>query len=309
MVLRFDDMIGDCERMRAVFEAIERLSPTDLTVLVLGETGTGKELVARSLHRRSRRAAGPFVALNCAALPASLVESELFGYEKGSFTGAAAAHPGHIERAHGGTLFLDEVAELPLGTQATLLRVVQDKRVLRVGSTRERPIDMRLVAATHQDLEGLVEAGGFRRDLFHRLDESRIQLPPLRERGADLDAIADTWLERVGRDLHREVRLAPAARHALHEHDWPGNVRELENVLRASAVHAAGAEIAVTDLSLAPALPRPRTLAEAVALATEAAMRVALRRHAGDARAAAAELDVTQQEFRALAERHRIAVE
>src|SRR5262245_49835157 len=154
----FDSMVGECEAIRAVFAAIERVAPSPLTVLVLGETGTGKELVARSLHRRSGRRAGPFVAINCAALPPSLIESELFGFERGSFTGAVAARAGHVEQADGGTLFLDEIAEMPLGAQAKLLRVVQEKRVQRIGAARDRAVDVRIVAATHQDLAALVES-------------------------------------------------------------------------------------------------------------------------------------------------------
>jgi two-component system NtrC family response regulator len=305
----FDEMIGDCPAMRGVFESIERLAPTDLNVLVLGETGTGKELVARSLHRRSRRAAGPFVAINCAALPASLVESELFGFDKGSFTGAVAAHVGHIERAQGGTLFLDEVAELPFGAQAKLLRVVQDKRVLRLGSTRERAVDMRLVAATHQDLPGMVEAGAFRRDLYHRLDEAQIVLPPLRSRDGDLEVLAEAWLARLGRELGRALRLGPAALACLHAHHWPGNVRELENALRAAAVRAAGPEITAAELPLEGAAAQPRTLAQTLELATEAAVRAALRRREGDAGRAAAELGLSPGEFRTLAGRFHIPSE
>src|SRR5262245_22427199 len=239
----FDSMIGESDSMRALFATIERVAPTDLTVLVLGETGTGKELVARSLHRRSGRGEGPFVALNCAALPATLVESELFGFERGSFTGAVAARAGHVEQAHHGTLFLDEIAEMPLGAQAKLLRVVQEKRVQRIGAARDRAVDVRIVAATHQDLAALVESRAFRRDLYHRLDEVQIHLPPLRDRGDDVERIAAAVLARIGRDLERPLRLAAAAGAALRAHDWPGNVRELENALRRAAARVAGEEI------------------------------------------------------------------
>jgi transcriptional regulator with GAF, ATPase, and Fis domain len=304
----FDDMSGECAAMRQVFAAIVRLAPTDLTVLVLGETGTGKELVARSLHRRSRRQAGAFVPLNCAALPASLLESELFGFERGSFTGAVAAHPGHIERADGGTLFLDEIGELPLGAQAKLLRVLQDHRVQRLGATRDRRVDVRVVAATHQDLSSMVQAGAFRRDLYHRLNEVQLVLPPLCDRGTDLDLLADLYLARLGRDLGRDLGLAPAARDALRAHDWPGNVRELENVLRGAALRAAGREIAREDLQLGGAAP-PCTLAEALERATAAALRASLRRHHGDPAAAAAALAIGLDELRRLAQRHRIPLQ
>jgi transcriptional regulator with PAS, ATPase and Fis domain len=303
----FDSMLGDCAPMRALFSSLEKLAASDLTVLVLGETGTGKELVARSLHRRSRRAAGPFVALNCAALPATLLESELFGFEKGTFTGAVAAKPGHIESAHGGTLFLDEIAELPISAQAKLLRVLQDRRVQRLGAVRDRQVDVRWIAATHQDLPSLVETKIFRRDLYHRLNEVLIVLPPLRERDGDVDLIADAVLERLATDTGRELRLAPAAREALRAHDWPGNVRELENALRGAVARCNGSEVDAADLRLG-GHERPRTLAQSLELATEAAVRASLRRHRGDVTAAAAELDVGVEEVRRHAARLRIAI-
>jgi transcriptional regulator with PAS, ATPase and Fis domain len=304
----FDGMIGDCAAMRQVFAVLERLAPSELTVLVLGETGTGKELAARSLHGRSGRAAGPFVAVNCAALPLGLVESELFGFEKGAFTGAVAAHPGLVERADGGTLFLDEIAELPLEVQSKLLRVVQDRRVQRVGGGREHHVDARLVAATHQDLPGLVEAGGFRRDLYHRVNEATVTLPPLRDRGDDLEHLTDAIVERTVRATGRAVRLTPAARAALRAHGWPGNVRELENVLRRAVTFAAAGVIDANDLQLEPVAPA-RTLAEIVDAATEGAVRAALRRHAGDAAGAARELGIPAAELRRLAARFHVGLE
>ena len=303
----FDAMIGECAPMRALFATLEKLATSDLTVLVLGETGTGKELVARSLHRRSRRVAGPFVALNCAALPSTLLESELFGFEKGSFTGAVAAKPGHIESAHGGTLFLDEIAELPLGAQAKLLRVLQDRRVQRLGAVRDRLVDVRWIAATHQDLAALVEAKAFRRDLYHRLNEVQVILPPLRERDHDVEAIAAAVLERLSVDVGHPVRLAPAARAALLAHDWPGNVRELENALRRAVARAASGVIEPADLQLGGS-ERPRTLAETLELATEAALRGSLRRHRGNVAAAAAELAVDLEELRRHAARLRVPI-
>ena len=301
----FDGMIGDCPAMRHVFATIERLAPSDLTVLVCGETGTGKELVARSLHRRSRRAAGPFVAVNCAALPSGLVESELFGFDKGAFTGAVSAHSGHIERADGGTLFLDEIAELPLEIQSKFLRVVQDRRVQRLAGRSDRRIDVRLVAATHQDLPGLVAAGGFRRDLYHRLDEATLMLPPLRERGSDLDTLATALVARFAAAAGREVRWTDAARTALHAYAWPGNVRELENVLRRAVTFAANGSLDAQDLQLVPPAP-PRTLAEVLDTAGEAALRAALRRHAGDVDGAARELGIAAGEARRMMARFHI---
>jgi len=295
----FDSMIGDCAAMRAVFASIERIAPTDLKVLILGETGTGKELVARSLHRRSRRCHGPFVALNCAAIPATLIESELFGFEKGSFTGAVAARPGHVESADGGTLFLDEIAEMPLGAQSKLLRVVQELQVRRIGATRDRKVDVRVIAATHQDLDALVMARAFRRDLFHRLDEARILLPPLRQREDDAERIAAWNLERFAAETGKRLTLSPAARAALRDYDWPGNVRELENALRGACVRAAGLVIEPLDLLPATAAA-PRTLAEILDAATEAALRGSLRRHRGDFEAAGRELDIEIGELRRL---------
>ena len=293
----FDSMVGASSGMLQVFSLIEKLAPSNLTVLVLGETGTGKELVARSLHRRSRRHAGPFLALNCAAIPTTLLESELFGSERGAYTGAVTAHAGCVERAHGGTLFLDEVAELPLEAQAKLLRVVQDRSVQRLGGVKPRTVDVRFLAATHQDLPGWVACGGFRLDLYHRLDESRIDLPPLRDRNGDLDLLADAIMTRLGADLHRDVRLSASARAAMHRHPWPGNVRELENCLRRAATATAQGEIAPDALHLQPVVPR--RLAEVVDRAIEAAVRDGLRRHAGQESATAAELGITVDALRA----------
>ena len=286
----FDHMVGSCPAMLTVFATIERAAPTDLTVLVLGETGTGKELVARSLHARGSRARGPFIAVNCGAIPATLLESELFGFERGAFTGADRAHIGHIESAGGGTLFLDEIAEMTLGAQAKLLRVLQDHRVRRIGATRDLLVDVRVVAATHQDLVALVGAKAFRADLYHRLNEIRVQLPPLRERERDIDLIAAFILERLGRELGRKLELTPAASARLRGHDWPGNVRELENCLRRAAALTDRALLDAGDLVLAGSA-RPLQLREILEQATDAALLASLRRHEGDLAAAAAELD------------------
>ena len=303
----FDHMVGQCEAMRTVFATIQKLAPTHLTVLLLGETGTGKELVARSLHKRSPRNGGPFVAINCAALPASLIESELFGFEKGSFTGAVAARIGHIERAHGGTLFLDEIADMPLGAQVKLLRVLQDRRVARLGSTRDRAIDVRVVAATHQDLVARVDGRSFRLDLFHRLNEVQLPLPPLRSRGTDIELIAASVLERVGRELGRSLHLSSAARQALCAYDWPGNVRELENSLQRAAACSDADSLEPADLALQAGRTSGRRLEDIVARAVEKGVRDSLRSHAGDAAAAARELDVPLEELHRLAARAGIA--
>ena len=300
----FDHMVGESPAIGSVFALIEKVAPTDLTVLILGETGTGKELVARSLHARSKRGSGAFMVVNCAALPATLIESELFGFERGSFTGAVGSHVGLIERAEGGTLFLDEVAELPLAAQAKLLRVLQDRCVRRLGATREKWVDTRVLAATHQDLEARVQGHTFRPDLFHRLNETQIRLPPLRERGADVERIASALLARLAPALGREVALSEAARAALRAHPWPGNVRELENCIQRAVVCAAGPEIRPEDLRLGDG--SPRRLADLLDAATEAAVQRSLLRHAGSAEAAAAELDVPLAELRRLAVRFHI---
>jgi transcriptional regulator with GAF, ATPase, and Fis domain len=299
----FDLMVGQCEAMHAVFSAIEKLATTDLTVLILGETGTGKELVARSLHARGPRSRGPFVAINCAAIPTSLMESELFGFEKGSFTGAVGSRIGHIEQADGGTLFLDEVADMPLSAQAKLLRVLQDHRVARIGSSRDHSVDVRVIAATHQDLHARVDGRAFRTDLYHRLNQVPLLLPPLRERGADIELIAESVLQRVCRELGRRRRFSDATRAALREHDWPGNVRELENCVQRAAAVGDAEVIEPADLALRDGGRAGRRLADIVARATEAAIRDGLRHHAGDAAGAARELGVTLDELRRLAER------
>ncbi|XTQ94433.1 nitrogen regulation protein NR(I) [Xanthomonas sacchari] len=225
------ELIGDTPAMRALFRAIGRLAQAPLSVLINGETGTGKELVAHALHTESPRARKPFVALNTAAIPAELLESELFGHEAGAFTGAQRRHIGRFEQADGGTLFLDEIGDMPLPLQTRLLRVLAENEFFRVGGRELIRVDVRVIAATHQDLEALVEQGRFRADLLHRLDVVRLQLPPLRERRADVPQLAENFLAMAARKLDTPPkRLAPAALDALRAYPWPGNVRELENV-------------------------------------------------------------------------------
>src|SRR5690606_19031928 len=224
-----DVLVGDSPAMRQLFRAIGRLAQAPLTVLVTGETGTGKELVARALHRESPRARQPFVALNTAAIPAELLESELFGHEAGAFTGASRRHIGRFEQAHGGTLFLDEIGDMPAALQTRLLRVLAEDEFFRLGGRELIRRDVRVVAATHQDLEALVQEGRFRADLLHRLDVVRLRLPPLRERRGDVPALAERFLHRAAeRFAAAPKRLSKAAAERLVAHDWPGNVRELE---------------------------------------------------------------------------------
>jgi len=230
-------MIGKSPAMQQVFNMIRKVAPTDTTVLILGESGTGKELVARAVHEQSRRANGPLVAVNCAAIPQGLIEAELFGHERGAFTGAVGARPGLIEAADGGTLFLDELGELPLPAQAQLLRVLQEGEIRRIGASTSRKVNIRLVAATHRDLAKMVKEGKFREDLYFRIHVMEIRMPPLRERGDDLIELAHYALEKACRRLHRPpMRLSEDALAALRAYSWPGNVRELENVMERAAI-------------------------------------------------------------------------
>jgi transcriptional regulator with GAF, ATPase, and Fis domain len=258
---RFNGIVGVSPAMRAVFERTTRAARTDATVLVQGESGAGKELIARAVHFNSPRRDGPFVKVDCAALPAGLIENELFGHERGAFTGADRPADGKVQAAHGGTLFLDEVGELPASVQGKLLRLLQEKTFLRVGGTQPRTVDLRFVCATHRDLEADVEAGRFRQDLYYRLRVVPIRVPPLRARGAvDLDRLIDHLLYDLTRRHGRpELHLAPEARAALHAHAWPGNVRELENCLEAAVVLSPGPVVPAEILGLASPPRAPST--------------------------------------------------
>ena len=252
-----DGLVGECAAMQEVIARIERVAPTDATVLVLGESGTGKELVARALHKKSARVDGAFVAVNCAAIPESLIESELFGHEKGAFTGAVATSEGLVETAHRGTLFLDEVGELPPSAQARLLRVLQEQEIRHVGSSRSRTVDVRVIAATHRDLPRLVEEGAFREDLYFRLKVVDIRLPALRERGDDLEALSSHLLAKAKRRLGKPtVRLSDGAMDAIRAYAWPGNVRELENALERALILSDSTTIGVSGLGLPATSPR-----------------------------------------------------
>ena len=233
----FDGMLGQCDAMRLLFRRIKKVAPTTATVLVQGESGTGKELVARSLHGNSKRVNGPLISVNCAAIPETLIESELFGHEKGSFTGATAARTGLIEAASGGTLFLDEIGELPLEAQARLLRVLQEGEIRRVGAVESQKVDVRLVAATHRNLRQLAADNEFRQDLYYRLKVVELRIPALRERGKDILMLAEKLLLKVCRKMELEpLSFSPEAMAAICQHQWPGNVRELEHAIERAVI-------------------------------------------------------------------------
>jgi len=245
----FDDMIGGSSAMRKVFQTIEQVAGSDVDVLVVGETGTGKELIARSIHRRSRRSEGPFVPVDCGAIPENLLESEFYGHEKGSFTGAESRRIGLLEFADRGTFFLDELGELPLLLQAKLLRTLQERKIRRVGGREEIDIDVRIVAATARNLDEMIRQGTFRQDLFYRINVVRIDLPPLRERGDDIGLLAEYMAQRYGREMGREIKsITPEAYQVLKLYRWPGNVRELQNVIRRAIALAKGPLITLDDL-------------------------------------------------------------
>ena len=236
---RFELIVGRSSALESVLEEVELVAPTDSTVLIQGETGTGKELIARAIHKISSRCGQPFVTLNCAAIPFDLLESDLFGYEKGAFTGAIAQKIGRFETAHKGTLFLDEVGDIPLGLQPKLLRLLQEQEFERLGSTRTHRADVRIVAATNRDLEQMVEENQFRNDLYYRLNVFPLRLPPLRDRREDIIPLVNHFVDKFSRRMGRTIEHIPTATlQALSSHDWPGNVRELQNVIERAVILA-----------------------------------------------------------------------
>ena len=244
-------MLGRSRAMQEVYKIIGKSAVRDVTVLITGESGTGKELIARALHTYSDRTQEPFLAINCAAIPDMLLESELFGYERGAFSGAVEARPGKFELAHGGTLFLDEIGDMPILLQAKLLRVLQERELYRLGARESRRVDVRIIAATNQDPEGLIRAGRFREDLYYRLNVVRISLPPLRERGEDIALLADYFLEKHLQTNPQGPRgFSEDARQQLLAYSWPGNVRELENAIAQAVLNARSRVIRAEDLTL-----------------------------------------------------------
>jgi two-component system, NtrC family, response regulator len=306
----FEDIVGTSPQMQAVFTMVRKVAPTTAPVLILGESGTGKEMVARALHARSPQQAGRFVAINCNSIPENLLESELFGHERGSFTGAHAQRKGHIETAEGGTLFLDEIGELPAAVQVKLLRFLQEKRFQRVGGRQEIHSDTRVVAATNVNLQEAVAAGRFREDLYFRLAVVVVKVPPLRERGDDIRLVAKEFLRRYSRQHKKGLATFTAdAQRALTLHPWPGNVRELQNRVQRAVIMSEGRRVTAGDLELADLLAEqaPQTLREAREAVERDLVQHALHRHGGRITAAALELGVSRPTLYELMEKLRIA--
>ncbi|NOV22947.1 sigma-54-dependent Fis family transcriptional regulator [Cupriavidus necator] len=293
---RPDGMIGSCPAMQSLFRGIEKVSRWDTPVLISGESGTGKELAAQAIHRASARASRPFIAVNCAAIPPTLLMSELFGYERGAFTGATKRKPGRIEMAQGGTLFLDEIGDMPIESQTSLLRFLETGRIERLGGTESVEVNVRIISATHVDLEAAIAAERFRGDLYHRLCVLRVRQPPLRERGSDILLIAEHVLETVRKQSPARIRgFSPMALRAIQLHTWPGNVRELINRIRHAAAMCEDGVIQPEDLELAaPADDRPLTLAAIREAAEQNAIVEALQRHHERLIDVAAELGISR---------------
>jgi DNA-binding NtrC family response regulator len=291
---RYDvrNIVGSSAAMRQVYSQIEKVLSSDISIFISGESGTGKELAAKAIHFGSLRSDEPFIDVNCAAIPEGLQESELFGHEKGAFTGALATHPGKFEQAAGGTIFLDEIGEMSTSAQARLLRVLQERCLQRVGGTKTIDLDVRVISASNRDLEQMVADGGFRQDLFYRLVVFPIELPPLRDRRDDIPLLADHFIEKYARDTGKRISgIEPTAIAALKAHDWPGNVRELENVIHRSLLIADGPDITAADLPVGlgsrsgdgvGGSSAPISVAMSLDELEKAAIEKALRRHGGN---------------------------
>jgi len=260
----YNNVVAQSERMQAVLALVERVAQTNATVLLGGESGVGKDMIARAIHEHSQRASGPFIKINSTAIPENLLESELFGYEKGAFSGATSSKPGKFELADKGTLFLDEIGDVPAATQVKLLRVLQDREFERLGGTKTLKVDVRLIAATNRDLRAAIEEGAFREDLYYRLNVVAIDIPPLREHKEDIPALANFLLDKFARESNQPVhKLKPEALRKLMDYHWPGNVRELENILARGATLAAGDVLDVADIYLDSESPSRRAAAQA----------------------------------------------
>lgn len=306
----FEGMFGTSPQMQTVFSSIRKVATTDASVLILGESGTGKEMVAMAIHRRSPRKDGPFVAINCSAIPETLLESELFGHEKGSFTGAHAQRKGRIESAAGGTLFLDEIGEIPLPLQVKLLRFLQEQRIERVGGRQQIEVDTRVIAATNADLKKAMAQGAFREDLYYRLAVVVMNLPALRERENDIRLLAQEFLRRFAAENGKKgLSFDQDALRALLRHSWPGNVRELENRVKRGVIMAEANRLSAQDLELNGSLSTVQgtTLKEAREAVERELINQALRKHSGKIAPAAAELGVSRPTLYELMEKLNIA--
>ncbi len=304
-------MIGECAAMRAMFRSLSKVAHNDAPVFISGESGTGKELAAQAIHEASNRRKGPFVAINCGAIPPHLVQSELFGYEKGAFTGANQRKIGWIEQAQGGTLFLDEIGDLPLESQVALLRFLQQGMITRLGGHQSIPLDLRIISATHVDLVAAQAEGRFRSDLFHRLCVLTLSIPPLRERGEDILLLANAVLAEHGHEAHRRIRgFSPCATQAMMQYGWPGNVRELINRVRRAIVMTDNRKITAEDLQLHGNSDAPRKTLDAIREEAEReAIRSVMASHGFHVVPAARELNVSRVTLYRLMHKHNIRVE
>src|SRR5690606_25830999 len=304
-------IVAASERMLQVCRMIEKIAPTNVTTLLLGESGTGKELLAQALHRLSPRAENRFVAINCAAIPENLLESELFGYEKGAFTGASRQTPGKIEHANGGTLFLDEIGDMPLSLQAKLLRFLQERVIERVGGREEIPVDVRVVCATNQNPAELISLNRFREDLYYRVSEITIEIPPLREREEGRLILARTLLARYAKQQGRSLTFSEDANRAIEAYSWPGNVRELENKIKSAVIMADGKQVTAVDLGLEGVEAGEETLnlREVRRRAESKAIRTALMRNFGNISRAAEQLGVTRPTLYDLLNKYGLSAE
>ncbi|MFU8802772.1 MAG: sigma 54-interacting transcriptional regulator [Bradymonadaceae bacterium] len=292
--IRFGTIIGACDAMREIFRTVDRLAPTNVNVLIFGETGTGKELVAHELHERSPRRDGPFVTINCGAIPENLLESELFGHVKGAFTGASSTREGKFQAANKGSIFLDEIGEMPLSLQVKLLRVLQEHTITKVGATASEKVDIRVIAATNKDLEQAVRDGEFREDLFYRLNVVMLSLPPLKKRGEDVVLIAQYLITKISEEFNLATkRLGSDALVAMQKYDWPGNIRQLENRLKKALVLSNSSVLSAEDLDLPPEVLRDiMPLADAKEQFAHRYIKEALERNAGNRTQTARELEV-----------------
>jgi len=307
----FEGMLGNSRPMQVVFDSIRKVATTDVPVLILGESGTGKEMVAKAIHQRSSRKNGPFVPINCSAIPETLLESELFGHEKGAFTGAHIQRKGRIESASGGTLFLDEIGEIPTQLQVKLLRFLQEQRIARVGGREEFQIDTRVITATNADLKKAMAGGTFREDLFYRLAVVQISMPPLRDRENDISLLAQAFLNRFAAQIPKEgLAFDREAIRSINTHQWPGNVRELENSVRRAVIMAEGKHLTTKDLGLSSAMGLNfATLKSAREALEREFIQRALRKHSGKITAAATDLGVSRPTLYELMEKLDIARE